>query len=131
MRLFCSLGFIGILHAQVDPSSTNPMMDMTRIGHTMVFLAIMIGVVGIGFRIFVASRKRARAAQQQPPYAMPWQPPQPAPYMQATAPGQETTLGVFCPRCGIRNAGGYCAGCGYDLQTVARQVHDQYTGPRA
>ena len=130
MRLFCSLGFIGILHAQVDPSPTNPMMDMTRIGHTMVFLAIMIGVAGIGFRIFVASRKRARAAQPQPTYAMPWQPPQPSVHSQGIT-GEDTCATVFCPRCGIRNAGGYCAGCGYDLQTVARQVHDQFTGPRA
>ena len=134
--LFSCLGLIGILHAQEDPSS-NPMLDMTRIGHTMVFLAILIGVAGLGFRIFVASRKRARNAQQQNPYAMPWQPPQPPPHMQRNTgedpytTGQENTPGVFCPRCGVRSAATYCVTCGYDLQTVARQVHGEFTGPRA
>jgi ribosomal protein L37E len=129
MRLFSCLGFIA-LHAQGDPS-INPMQDMAHIGNTMVFLAIMIGVVGIGFRIFVASRKRARTAQQQPQYTMPWQPPQPPAHPQNTALHQETILGVFCPRCGVRSASTYCITCGYDLQTVMRQVHGQFTGDRA
>ena len=125
IKLLSYLGFAGVLNAQVDPA-TNPMLDMTRIGHTMVFLAVTIGVAGIGFRILVASRKRA-ARTQQAPYAMPWQPPQP-PQPQNI---QETTLGVFCPRCGVRGAAAYCVSCGYDLQAVARQVHGQFMGDRA
>lgn len=124
------------IFAQVDPAS-NPIVDMTGIGHTMVFLAILIGVAGVGFRILVASRRRAaRPAQQQPNYAMPWQPPQPAPgytqsYTQGNT-GQDTCVtGVFCPRCGVRNAANYCVTCGYDLQTLMRQVQGQFTGDRA
>lgn len=121
--------------AQVDPA-TNPMIDMTRIGHTMVFLAILIGVAGIGFRIFVASRRRATRSQGQPNYTMPWQPPLP-PHMQRNtgedtcATGQGNAATVFCPRCGVRGTASYCITCGYDLQTVARQVHGQFTGDRA
>jgi hypothetical protein len=120
--------FFSILQVQVDPSS-NPLQDMTNIGHTMVFLAIMIGVVGIGFRILVASRKRA-ARTQQPPYAMPWQPPQPPPYMPMNTGENTDPVGVFCPRCGVRGASSYCITCGYNLQTVMRQVHEQFAGNR-
>jgi hypothetical protein len=120
--------FFSILQAQVDPS-TNPLQDMTHIGHTMVFMAIMIGVVGVGFRIFIASRKRA-ARTPQPPYAMPWQPPQPPPYMPANTSENTFEMGVFCPRCGVRGASTYCITCGYDLQTVMGQVHNQFTGNR-
>jgi hypothetical protein len=122
---------LSFLQAQVDPAA-NPVIDMTGIGHTMVFLAILLGLAGIGFRVFVASRKRARTVQQQPNYAMPWQPPQPPPLYTQRNTGEDTcATGVFCPRCGVRNASSYCVTCGYDLQTIMRQVHEQFTGNRA
>ena len=116
--------------AQVDPAA-NPMMDMSRIGHTMVFLAVLIGVAGIGFRIFVASRRRAARSPRQPDYAMPWQPPPQPPLPTQSYTEGSYAAGVFCPQCGVRSAASYCVTCGYDLQTVARQVHGQFTGGRA
>ena len=117
------------LFAQTDPF-TEGTNELTRAGHTIVFLAILIGVAGIGFRVYLASKKRAQRAMK-----MPWAPPptplaaQPSAHYGAVAGGDQG--GVFCPRCGVRSASNYCVGCGYDLQPLLSQVQGQFTGDRA
>ncbi len=126
----CALVILGqqALRAQANPFSegTN---DMVRAGHTMVFLAFFIAAVGIAFRIYFANKRRSNRAQGQ--MQMPWTPPPPTyPPAQPAMNYGPAESGVFCPRCGIRSGANYCIGCGYDLQNVIKQVHEQLTENR-
>jgi hypothetical protein len=122
-----TVGCLCAIFAQTDPFSqgTN---EIVSAGHTMVFLAFLIAGGGIAFRVYRAKKKRANRAQGQ----VPWTPPPPTYYpAQAETPYGPVEHGVFCPRCGVRSGANFCITCGYDLQTVMRQVHEKFTGNRA
>ena len=115
-----STGFLFALVAPIDPL-TQGTNDMIRAGHTMVFMAILIAAAGIGFRIYLANKKRSNRPYHQP--QMPWtSPPSTYPPPQAQTHYGYVEPGVFCPRCGVRSSANYCIGCGYDLQNIMKQL---------
>src|SRR5947209_5260202 len=86
-----------------DPSVGAAQMPL--VAATIVFLSVFVTAVAIWFR-FVKDRSRP-----------------------AQAPESSTQLPIFCPRCGVRSAGGtaMCGGCGFNLSSIDTADPDDTT----